>query len=163
MKRIPLLPRKRTVVGGLLAVGMVLGAWLSGLLPGFGLGSGDQKNAVVSVSSSNHVLPPVSVDETIKAVSAESFIVDAEVLEVVVREESYLIRLTADGSERRVPADLGRIVELAQATTGNKDGIRVVILREPSARFLTWKTLEKELAGVGLAADSIELSRINLE
>ena len=39
-----LLPRKRTVIGGTLAVGLVAGIWLSGKLPhtgsGFGLGSG---------------------------------------------------------------------------------------------------------------------------
>ena len=39
-----LIPRKRTVIGGTLAVGLVAGIWLSGKLPhtgtGFGLGSG---------------------------------------------------------------------------------------------------------------------------
>lgn len=158
MKRI--LPRKRTVVGGVLAVGIVIGAWLSGLLPGIGLGTGDKKDEVASVSTSNHVLPPVAVDETIKAVSTESLLVDPEVLEVVVREESYLIRVVANGTDRRVPADLQRILDLAQATTGNRDGIRVVILREPSARFLTWKALQEQLAAAGLDADSIELARI---
>lgn len=163
MKRIPLLPRKSTVAWGLIAVGIVIGAWFSHLLPGLGLGSGDQKDAVVSVSQSSRVLDPVHVDETIKAVSAESYIVDPEVLEVVVREESYLLRVKAKGSERRIPVNLQRILELARATSGNKDGIRVIILREPSARFLTWKSLQEELTRAGLAADSIEMARIKPE
>jgi hypothetical protein len=62
-----------------------------------------------------------------------------------------------------VPADLPRIVKLAQNTVGNDDGIRVVILLEPSARILTWKTLEEELARAGVLSESIEVERLNDE
>lgn len=163
MNRIRVLPRKRTIVTGILAVGIAIGAWLSGLLPGLGLGSGDDRDATVSVDTSNQVQSPQPVDETIKAVSTQAYIADPEVLEVVIRDESYLVRVIHNGTESQVPVNLQRIIELAQTATGNQDGIRVVVLREPSARFLTWKSLENELVAAGIPADSVDMARVRSE
>jgi len=155
--------RKRTIVGGLVAAGIVIGALMSGLLPGFGSGSGigDGTQVAISATSSSSVVPP---DDNTDIISApDRMPKEARVLVVVIKEESYFVRTVVDGNEKIEPADLDRIVELAKATSGNKDGIRVNILRDESARFLTWKTLQEELAKAGLPSDSVELSRLNGE
>jgi hypothetical protein len=166
MKNIPFLPKKRTVVGGLVAVGIVIGAWLSGLFPGFGSGSGDGEDGNAPVMTSQPILSmAVPVDRrTDEIVPPEPPAIIPNVLEIVVRDESYWIRTVVNRTERLlVPANLPRIVKLAQNTVGNDDGIRVVILLEPSALFLTWKTLEKELTRAGVLSESIEVERLNGE
>ena len=162
MKGIPFIPRKRTIVGALLAVGIAIGVWLSGMLPNLGLGSGDGDESKASVVSTRPISSPVPVpvDERRKTVSSPSVPTDPDVLEVVVNDEIYSIRTVVGETETLEPADLQQIVELAKQAAGNNEGVRVVILRDPSALFLTWKTLEKELAQAGLRSDSIELSRL---
>ena len=108
----------------------------------------------------DHVDP---IDEKTEIVSTQATPSDSDVLEVVVKGESYSIRTVVDGTKKLEPADLRRIVKLAKETDGNDDGIRVVILRDPSALFLTWKTLEDELTKAGLLSDAIELSRLKGE
>lgn len=163
MVRIPFKPRKRTIVGGLVVVGIVIGAFLSGMLPGFGTGSGDGDGSKVSVSTSHPISSTLPIDERTEIVSSETLPTDPDVLEVVVKDESYSIRTVVAGTEKLEPAELRRIVKLAKETDGNDDGIRVVILRDKSALFLTWKTLEEELTKAGLPPDSVEVSRLQNE
>ncbi len=162
MKSIPFLPKKRTVVGGLVAVGIVIGAWLSGLFPGFGSGSGDGEGNAPVTTSQPMLSMAVPVDrKTDEIVPPKAPAIIPDVLEIVVRDESYLIRTVVNRTEKLlVPADLPRIVKLAQNTVGNDDGIRVVILLEPFARILTWRTLEKELTRAGVPSESIEVERL---
>jgi hypothetical protein len=155
--------KTRTIAGGLVVVGAVIGTMMSGLLPGLGPGSGVgvQVSASGDPNSSSPDTPdepqpePVPVDEppatTVEVAAPPS------VLEVRVDQHDYLIPDDSDDGFRQ--AQLTDIVKLAQSTTGNDDGIRVRIMRTKSARLVAWSTLHDALAKSGLARDSIRMPK----
>ncbi|MFT4559172.1 MAG: hypothetical protein ACI8P0_000947 [Planctomycetaceae bacterium] len=152
--------KKRTVVGGLLVVGAVLGTFMSGLLPGFGSGSGvgaqgpvnDSPNAV----SRDALTEPAPVENPVVA-KVETAPRPA-VLEIRVDNHDYFV--ADNSSETGVrQVDLDEAVELAQAATGNDDGIRVRIVRSRSARLTAWTTLHDSLIKAELSMDSIRMPK----
>lgn len=151
-------PKTRTIAGGLIVIGAVLGTMMSGLLPGFGSGTGIAVQTSGTPSSSPTSIPQ---DEPEPDVQPEPSKVKTapppEVLEVRVDDREYLIPdQNADGFRR---AELSEVIELAQSTTGNDDGIRVRIVRSRSARVVAWSTLYESLEESGLERDAIRMPK----
>ncbi len=167
-----LLPRKRTVIGGTLAVGLVAGIWLSGKLPhtgsGFGLGSGgdgvlgqpDANNVAVQsdddAAKSNSIRDAGDQVEKSKRPDAEPL---DDVLTILVDGRHYSVwRKTRNGNGYFL-AELDELIPLALNTNRNDEGLRVRILRSESARVTAWQKLQSELVQAGVPADSIVLTK----
>lgn len=152
--------KKRTIAGGLLIIGAVFGAFMSGLLPGFGSGSGIGVQSAGSDSTS--VLPidvrqePAPVDDPVVAKVETS--AQSTVLEIRIDNHDYFVRDDSSATGVR-GVNLDEAVKLAQATTGNDDGIRVRILRSQSARLSAWTTLFDSLMRAELSQDSIQMPK----
>ena len=156
--------KKTTVAGGIVAIGIVIGALLSGLIPGFGSGSGIGDGTQVGVNTTNKSTDIIEPDENTEITTATADTLmpkENQALVVVIKDKDYFVRRLTDGKDEVVPSDLEKIVEISKNTKGNEDGIRVIILRDETARYLTWTTLKDELTKAGLSADSIELSRFS--
>lgn len=167
-----LLPRKRTIIGGTLAVGLVAGIWLSGKLPhmgsGFGLGSGG--DGVLGQPDASHVAVQ-SDDDAAKSDSTSDADeqgqkpkrTDAEplddVLTILVDGRHYSVwRKTRKGNGYFL-TELDELILLALNTKRNDEGLRVRILRSESARVTAWQKLQSELVQAGVPADSIVLTK----
>lgn len=167
-----LLPRKRTVIGGTLAVGLVAGIWLSDKLPhtgsGFGLGSGG--DGVFGQPDANSV-PVRSDDGAAKSDSTSESVEQGEkpkrtdtvplddVLTILVDGRHYSVwRKTRNGNGYFL-AELNELIPLALNTKRNDEGLRVRILRSESARVTAWQKLQSELVHAGVPADSIVLTK----
>ena len=159
--------KTRTIAGGLVVAGVVLGSFMSGLLPGMGSGSGTavQVSAVSETVPTPDIAPdaPLQDPEPVEPPEAASVspTQPAAVLEVRIDDHSYLV--PENGSTGFRQAELDDIVRLAQATTGNDDGIRVRIVRTRSARFAAWSALYDSLEKSGLSRDSIRMPKELIE
>lgn len=144
--------RGMKISGGLVAVGVVAGAFLGKMLPGFGNGGGAgpaPKDRVTDSPETETKPPPKSKPEQI---SPDAL---SDVLYVSIQGRGYRI-LGKDGkTEESRAATLEQVVELARATTGDENGIRVRVTRDASARAKTEDDLLQELTGAGLAKESI--------
>ncbi len=152
--------KKRTVVGGLLVVGAVFGTFMSGLLPGFGSGSGvgAQSPANDSAVTGRDDAPPDQAPVQKPVVAKDETSAPAPVLEIRIDNHDYFV--TDNDSETGVrKIDLDEAVKLAQVTTGNDDGIRVRIVRSRSARLTAWTTLHDSLVKANLSLDSIRMPK----
>lgn len=154
--------KKRTIAGGLLLVGAVLGTFMSGLLPGFGSGSGIRAQGAGEDSARANRETP---DERSQEPASEEVpaVVDVKspppvVLEIRIDNHEYIVPDDGTATGVRI-VGLDEVVELAQATTGNDDGIRVRILRTGSARLTAWTTLHDSLVKAGLSLDSIRMPK----
>lgn len=152
--------KKRTIAGGLLVIGAVFGAFMSGLLPGFGSGSGIGVQTAGSDSIS--ILPndarheTTPVDDPVDAEMETS--VPPAVLEIRIDDHDYFVHDDSSATGVR-KVGLDEAVKLAQVTTGNDDGIRVRILRSQSARLSAWTTLHDSLMRAELSLDSIRMPK----
>ena len=154
--------KKRTIAGGLLLVGAVLGAFMSGLLPGFGSGSGIR---VQGAGDDSTRASQSATDETPRepAQAEVPAVVDVKspppvVLEIRIDNHDFIVPDGSTATGVRT-VDLDEAVELAQLTTGNDNGIRVRILRTGSARLTAWTTLHDSLVKSGLSLDSIQMPK----
>ena len=172
-----IIPRKRTILGGTLAVGLVAGIFLSGKLPhlgsGIGLGTGGDgllgkpSAKDVSVSTGNdHQKSAAHHDEVEamdKAKSSKPKRNDAapadDVLTILVEDRHYAVWRKTRKGNGYFPADLEKLVELASKAQPNDDGVRVRILRSKSARITAWKALQSGLVEAGIPAESIIVSK----
>ncbi|MFM9964863.1 MAG: hypothetical protein ACKV2Q_26960 [Planctomycetaceae bacterium] len=167
-----LLPRKRTVIGGTLAVGLVAGIWLSGKLPhsgtGFGLGSGgdgmlgqpDPNSAAAlakeDISKSDSSGAPAEHRAQPRRTDAEPL---DDVLTILVDGRHYSVwRKTPKGNGYFL-AELDELIPLALNSKRNDEGLRVRILRSESARVTAWQKLQSELVQAGVPAESIVLTK----
>tara|TARA_R110002072_G_scaffold287242_1_gene452653 strand:+ start:123023 stop:123502 length:480 start_codon:yes stop_codon:yes gene_type:complete len=152
--------KKRTIAGGLLVVGAVFGAFVSGLLPGFGTGSGigvqSPGSDSTSTASNNASPEPAPVEQPV-TVNIETAAPPA-VLEIRIDNHDYFVRDDSSATGVR-QVDLDEAVKLAQVTTGNDDGIRVRILRSQSARLSAWTSLHDSLISANLTQDSIRMPK----
>lgn len=169
-----IMPRKRTILGGTLAVGLVAGIYLSGKLPhmgsGFGLGTGG--DSVIGRPDTSQVTVKAG-DPTSKSQTREDHGSDAnaatkpskpraieytppdDVLTIVVTDQRYAVwRKTRKGDGYFV-GELEDMIQLALKAKPNDDGVRVRILRNKNARLVAWKTLQEELVQAGIPAESI--------
>lgn len=167
-----LLPRKRTVIGGTLAVGLVAGIWLSGKLPqmgsGFGLGSGgdgvlgqpDTSDVAVQnddgAAKSDSTSDSAEHDPKPKRTDAEPL---DDVLTILVDGRHYSVWRKTRNGNGYFNAELDELIPLALNTKRNDDGLRVRILRSESARVTAWQKLQSELVQAGVPAESIVLTK----
>ncbi len=168
-----MIPRKRTILGGTLAIGLVAGVYLSGMLPhlGSGIGLGTGGDGVLGLPEKQDVL--VSTGDDVKksaTVHDESDDVDKgkqpkprrtdaapsdDVLTILVEDRHYAVWRKTRKGNGYFPADLEKLVDLALKAQPNDDGIRVRILRSTSARITAWKALQAGLVEAGIPAESI--------
>ena len=152
--------KTRTIAGGLVVVGAVLGTFMSGLLPGFGSGSGGgaqdagNNSPPASPNEAQQEPTPVERPETSNVATVAS----AAVLDIRIDNHDYVVPDNDSATGVR-KVDLDEAVKVAQATTGNDDGIRVRILRSQSARLTAWMTLHDSLVKAGLSEDSIRMPK----
>ena len=172
-----MLPRKRTILGGTLAVGLVAGVYLSGMLPhlgdGFGLGTGGDgilgkpktKDVLVSSGDDTKTSTTASEDsddaDQVKQVkprrTAEAPADD--VLTILVEDRHYAVWKKTRKGNGYFPAELEKIVDLALKAQPNDDGVRVRIIRSKSARVTAWKALQEGLVQAGIPAESVVLPK----
>lgn len=167
-----LMPRKRTILGGTLAVGLVAGLWLSGKLPhlgsGFGLGSGgdgllgkpDASNVAVQSGdrsrSSEADVESTKADSKPKRTDAEPL---DDLLTILVEDRHYAVWKKTRKGNGYFPAELEELIPLALNAKPNDEGLRVRILRSESARVTAWQKLQSELVQSGVPADAIVLTK----
>jgi hypothetical protein len=166
------MPRKRTILGGTLAVGLGVGLWLSGKLPqmgsGFGLGSGGDgmlgKPDPSEVAASNDQADNSAADHDSEKHTPNLTRTEAEppvdhLLTILVDGRTYSVWRTSPKSNGYYPADLDELVQLALNAKPNDEGLRVRILRSESARVTAWQKLQSELVQAGVPADEIVLTK----
>lgn len=167
-----LLPRKRTVIGGTLAVGLVAGIWLSGKLPhtgsGFGLGSGgdgvlgqpDTSNVAVQAddggAKSDSASDSVEHGPKPKRTDAEPL---DDMLTILVDGRHYSVWRKTRKGNGYFPAELDELISLALAAKPNEDGLRIRILRSTTARVTAWQKLQSEFVQAGVPAAAIVVPR----
>lgn len=162
------LPRKRTILGGTLAIGLVAGIWLSDKLPhmgsGFGLGSGgdgvlgkpDVSN--VSVQAGDGTIKSDTDEQVPKLKRTDAEPLD-DVLTILVEDRHYAVWRKTRKGNGYFPAELNDLVQLALDANPNDDGLRVRILRSKTARVTAWQKLQSELVQAGVPAEAIMLRK----
>lgn len=153
--------RKRTMAkgGGVVVLIAAVAAWLSGLFDGMGLGPGDGAGLGTGrPTATGPDAPPddLSVSHTDRAhVSEEGGAPELRVLEIVVAGRGYEVRREVDGEVRFRPVELSRVKSLAARTTGNDEGIRILIYRRESALPQAERALDEALAEAGIESSAI--------
>lgn len=142
--------------GGVIVLIAAVAAWISGLFDGMGLGPG----AGAGLGTGQPIVtepdgPPddlESISHTDRADVGEHGGTPQElrVLEVVVAGRGYEVRREVNGEVRFQPVELSRVKALAARTTGNDEGIRVLIYRRDSALPQAERALDEALAEAGL-------------
>lgn len=174
-----MIPRKRTILGGTLAVGLVAGIYLSGKLPhlgsGIGLGTGGDgllgkpsvENVAVKVGNESKPQDAGVSDDLDQEKPSRPKRTDAvppdDVLTILVEDRHYAVWRKTRKGNGYFPAEIEKLVELASNTQPNEDGVRVRILRSKSARVTAWKGLQSKLVEAGIPAESIVIPRDILE
>ena len=151
--------KRAPVLGGIAILAIVLTTFSTGVIPGFGTGSGqgDGTMQVVQSEADDGAVQPANPEtptseETPKPVPPKPVAAPAEVVQIVVEGDEF--RLKHSDDIYRV-ALISRIVKDALSATGNEDGIKVRILRKKNAKYVAWSTLENELEKSGIKASEI--------
>lgn len=166
------LPRKRTILGGTLAMGLIAGIWLSDKLPhmgsGFGLGSGgdeilgkpDASNVSVNAGDDSTKVdsPAGSAVRVTKPKRTDAEPLD-DLLTILVEDRHYAVWRKAHTGNGYFPAELEELIPLALNAKPNEQGLRVRILRSESARVTAWQKLQSELVQAGVPAEAIVLPK----
>ncbi len=174
-----LLPRKRTIFGGVLLAGIVAGIYFGDKLPhlgsGFGLGSGgdnvlgksDTRQVVVNASNksaaSEHEATNDSADPSQdhdgmykkRKPRLPDNVPDDGLLTILVDDRQYAVWRKTRRGNGYLPAELPAVVKLALKAPANEEGFRVRIMYTKTARYSAWQTLQQELVTAGLTADAI--------
>lgn len=151
--------KRAPVLGGIAILAVVLTTFFTGIIPGFGTGSGqgDGTTPTVQAETEEGAAQPANADtpanpEVSKPVPPKPVAAPVEVVQIVVDGDEFGLK-RSDGIYRVAP--ISRIVEDAQSATGNEDGIKVRILRKKSAKYVAWSTLANELEKSGIKASEI--------
>lgn len=166
--------KKRTMIGGLVVAGIVLGTLISGKIPGFGSGTGIANEApgtapkAVETSEKPKDDSAIPKDEPVPAPVAtvekpaqkkpdepKETPEPLDFIDIMVDTSNYSVSRGGVGNYRDLT--LSQILTLAKMTTGNDDGLRVRILRKKTAKYLSYATLRSELVAAGVEADSIRM------
>lgn len=148
----------RNLIGATLAIGLIVGAYLGGMLPKFGTGPGigvGIPGGSGTGSSQPAMTPPPDKAKPDAEKEPPSPPDDPQVLAVLVEEEHYAIGERAGNRREYRPASLNTLVEAARQHAGNADGIRVRVARRKS-RAAAEIRLRDELFKAGLTEDAIE-------
>ena len=147
--------RKRTVGGGIVVVAALVGVWLSGLFKGFGPG-GTGEGEGDGPAEYRAAVPTSTEAEDADDTSPLSE--PARVVEVLIDGETYSVRRSIAGGAEWHPADRDEIVRLADAASGDSQGVRVRIRRRSTSLPSAEQELEEALLQAGLS--STELHKV---
>ena len=176
------MPRKRTILGGTLAIGLVAGIYLSGKLPhmgsGVGLGTGGDSvighpdtskvsvnasdPAATSPASKDHGSDDNAATKPVKPRGTDHTPPD-DVLTILVEDQHYAVWRKSRKGNGWVLGELEDIMPIALKAKPNDEGVRVRILRSKNARLVAWKSLQEELVQAGIPAESILLPKELIE
>lgn len=148
--------RIRTIAGTVVVLAVALAGILKGLFPNFGGGGGNGEGA------GNGPQPQIEAPQEptekpapdVKTEDREA----PEVLTVLIEDRHYAIRQSDGNGETWNRIELERVVELAEQTPGNADGVRVRIIRDESARASAEIELQERLRKAGLSKESIVMA-----
>lgn len=135
------------ISSGLVLLGVIAGTFLGNWLPKFDGGDG-----VIPVQGSKPDLsektthPPDAETQTTPAVAPH-------VLQITIKDRGYWVATDTEGTLQEIT--LERAVELATATTGDENGIRVRVIRDPTARARAEDNLEQALLKAKIAREAI--------
>lgn len=151
--------KRAPVLGGIAVLAIVLTTFFTGIIPGFGSGSGqgDGTTPTVQAETGDATRQPVAVETpdtppAEKPMPPRPVAAPIEVVQIVVEGDEFGLR-RSDGVYR--VASISRIVKDAQAATGNEDGIKVRILRKKNAKYVAWSMLANELEKSGIKSSEI--------
>ncbi len=173
-----LMPRKRTIFGGVLAVGIAAGIYFGDKLPhlgsGFGLGSGgdgligkpDVSNVAVKASDSTKSHDDGETEESqdeqrparVRQPTAPDHIPPDDVLTVLVEEHHYSVWKKTRRGNGYFPTQLPALIEMALKTPTNSEGLRVRVVYTKAARYPAWHALQQKLVAAGVPAETIVLT-----
>lgn len=117
-------------------------------------GSAGDSNDDTSDPSDADAAPDEDTDEEGGLTADEKQALSGDMLGILIREYSYSIVVPGD-EETYQPVELERLLQLAQLTKGDSNGIRVKILRAESSRMKAEVDLKKALADVGIGEDAV--------
>ena len=169
-----LMPRKRTILGGVLAVGVVAGIWFGDKLPhlgsGIGLGSGGdgligkpdvskvEVNAASADKKPGHDEAESAQKEKVRQHTTADKLPPDDVLTILVEEHHYAVWKKTRRGNGYFPAELATIIEIALKTPANTEGLRVRVVSTKAARYPAWHALQQKLVEAGVSADAIVLT-----
>ncbi len=147
--------RKRTLVGGLVLIG--ISGYLASLFFDFGGGAGLMPGANVSGNQTISIVDD-SDNQREKEPQDSKLATDPhpKVLTICIDDRSYAIRQETGGKPTYRPIVLADLIETVKKTPGNDEGIRVRIVRRKTARVTAWQNLQDELIKVGLPKESVD-------
>lgn len=166
-----LMPRKRTILGGVLAIGIMAGIYFGDKLPhlgsGFGLGSGG--DSLIGKPDVSNIAVDASIDDAssstekphpqkVRKVADSDQLPPDDVLTVLVEEHHYAVWKKTRGGNGYFPTELPALIELALKTPNNSEGVRVRVVYTKAARYPAWHTLQQKLVEAGVPADAIVLT-----
>lgn len=114
-------------------------------------------NATSPPANSENVpeTPPVFSEPSGGLTADEELALSGKVLAILVDERSYFMAVPTDNDAIYRPAELQRLLELAQLAEGDSNGIRIRILQRESARISAKTELEARLADLGIGTDAV--------
>lgn len=152
---------KQRIAATILGVGALIGAWFSGMLPGFGSGDGDGAAETPSASvnadpAAAPQTPPAAATTPPPAAATEQPAEPPPLRRLVVYVDGTNFSVpVADGGVQKVSAQF--LLRTAARTTGDDDGIRVLVLLTKDARYNTWSRLVDELVQSDIPRTAISI------
>jgi hypothetical protein len=164
-------PTRRVSRAGLGGGALLIALALYLLFRGFGPGGTGSSGSGTGPGESQPVLITTQADPSAQENSKKSLVspdsteggltddekkaLSGNVLTVLIDERDYLVELPSDSESLFRPTSLPRIIELAELTKGDSNGIRVRILRRETARALSEQELLNELLRIGIRKDHV--------
>ena len=136
------------VVAGI-GIGALLNAWLPNL--DFGLGAG----GLGFPSTAQPETQVVGVDEASPVEPVAEEPVAVPVIYVMIDGRDYLLRRGPEGQAAYKPTKLEDVIQAAQSSTGDDNGIRIRVEQRSNARELAERALRARLEDAGIPSDAV--------
>ena len=141
-----IMPRKRTIAGVLIVIGIAIGTYVNGLIPQLG-GSG------IGLNSDNEGSPDSSKPNPSES---DSHFEVQKTVDVLIDGQTFAVMQEGNGDPRYRRIELEKLIELTKTAPGDGElGIKVQISRTKTSRFLAEEKLKDALASAGLQDDEI--------
>ena len=141
-----IMPRKRTIAGALIVIGIAIGSYFGGLIPQLG-GAGIGLNADNEESSEPSTPSTTENDWQFEV---------QKIVDVVIDGQTFAVLQADDGKSRYHRIELEKLIELAKTAPGDADlGIKVQVSRTNSALVSAEEKLKDALANAGLKDDQV--------
>jgi len=155
--------KRRRVAGGLVGVGILIGALIWSWLPRFGgpLAFVGEQGSPTNEANQEKSLPeaPPAEDRADRPAEPERDAsprpANPQVLQVLIDGREYFVQASGSSTGDYRPVSLDELVALALNATGDEDGIRVRITRRGSSRATAEMALRDRLVAAGLTDEAI--------